>query len=182
MLTSQWRVDEHGCIVQIQAIWTTFVFLLLSSPDSVFSASFLGIRCFSKALCMCACVCVFFSLGHTVCICPLLSVLFYDLFVQINSTSVALETWATVFFWYASCDYYSWSHMHTAKLIIAVHFALIHCRWNHSRGLAATRRIENLLHRVRCCFLFFFFPENTNRSHRKYNEWTSKMSWKDAGA
>lgn len=61
------------------------------------------------------------------------------------------------FFWYASCDYYSRSHVHTAKVIIAVHFASTHCRHNHSRGFAATRRITNLLHTV-CRSSLFFFP------------------------
>lgn len=69
------------------------------------------------------------------------------------------------FFWCASCDYYSWSHMRTAKVIIAVHFASTHCRYNHSRGFAATRRITNLLHTVcRSCFFFFFFPLKTQMS------------------
>lgn len=86
-----------------------------------------------------------------------LSVWFCDLSVQINHTSVTLETWATVFFWPASCTYYSWSDMYTAKVITAVHFALIHCSYNHNRGAAATRRTANLLQMLLLLMFGFFF-------------------------
>ncbi len=98
-------------------------------------------RCFSKVLC------VVLSLRRTVCICPLLSVLFYDLFVQINKHLSGFGN-LSHFFCYVNCDYYNLSHMHTTRVITAERFALIHCRQNHSRDLEAAHRNVNVLHTV----------------------------------
>lgn len=49
------------------------------------------------------------------------SVLFYDLFMQINNTSASPGNLSYCFHLAARCAYENWSHMHTA--ITAVHSA-----------------------------------------------------------
>lgn len=157
-----WRTwvccSDSGCLSFICSAWFSHYF----SWCQVFFSKVPRVVFFFPPLAAARFVCVlFFQLCFVICLCK---------------STTPQRLWKhepLFFFWCASCDYYSWSHMRTAKVIIAVHFASTHCRYNHSRGFAATRRITNLLHTVcRSCFFFFFIPpENTNVSRRNYNEW-----------
>lgn len=64
---------------------------------------------------------------------------FTNLFVQINNTSLSLETRVTVVFGADSI----WSRMQTAKVITAACFASILCRYNHNKDTEATLTIGN---------------------------------------